>query len=129
MDQGTAKAAASRQVAKGEQHRCARQIEAQVDAACERADALPVMVSPLICIAAKMVHLSQDGKVRLVRGKRKHDQICIQAIQTVLGVRVPAWTVALLTDVAHHFVLSFPWHIGIRKNDLQFHMQIQVCGP
>lgn len=60
-----------------------------------------------------MVHLSQDSKVRLVCGKRKHDQICIQAIQAVLGVGIPARAVTLLADVAHDFVLSFPRHIGI----------------
>lgn len=74
---------------------------------------MPVMASRLVCVPARMVHLSQDGKVRLVRGKRKHDQICIQAIQAVLGVGVPVWTVPLLAYVAHDFVLSFPWHIGI----------------
>lgn len=74
---------------------------------------MPVMASLLICVPARMIHLSQDGKVRLVRGKRKHDQICIQAIQAMFGVGVPAWTVTLLADVAHDFVLSFPWHIGI----------------
>ena len=56
-----------------------------------------------------MVHLSQDGKVRLVRGKRKHDEICVQAIQAVLGVWVPAWT----ANVTHDFVLSLAGHIGI----------------
>ena len=80
---------------------------------CEWADALPVMASPLVCIAARVVHLSQDGKVGLMRGKRKHDQVCIQTIQAVLCVGVPAWAVALLPDVTHHFVLSFPRHIGV----------------
>lgn len=48
-----------------------------------------------------------------MRGKRKHDQVCIQAIQAVLGVWVPAWAVTLLTNVAHDFVLSLSRHIGI----------------
>lgn len=60
-----------------------------------------------------MVHLSQDGKVRLMRGKGKHDQVCIQAVQAVLGVWVPAGAVTLLANVAHDFVLSLSRHIGI----------------
>lgn len=79
----------------------------------EWADALPVMASRLVCVAARMVHLSQDGKVGLMRGKRKHDQICIQAIQAVFCVGVPAWAVTLLPDVTHHLVFSFPRHICI----------------
>ena len=60
-----------------------------------------------------MVHLSQDGKMGLMRGKCKHDQVSIQAIQAVLGVGIPAGAVALLAYVSHDFVLSLTWHICI----------------
>lgn len=51
------------------------------------------------------MHLAQDGKVGLMSRQSKHDEICIQAVEAVLGVGVPAWSIALLPDVPHYLML------------------------
>ena len=87
-------------------------------------NALPASASPLACAAAQNNHLSQDGKVWLMCGQGKHDQISVQAIQAVLGVGVPPRPVALLPNVPHHLVFPFSWHVGVRQDDLLMHANI-----
>ena len=50
--------------------------------------------------------LPQDDEARLVRGQGKHDEVGVQAVQAVPGVRVPAGAAALLPDVRHDLVLA-----------------------
>ena len=64
-------------------------------------------------------HLSQNGKVGLMGGQRKHDQVCIQAVQTVASVGVPPWAPTLLPEVGHDLVLTLSRGIGIRQDHLQ----------
>ena len=58
-------------------------------------------------------HLAQDDKAGLVRGKRQHDEVSIEAIEAVSQVGLPAGTAALLPDVGHDLVLALPRHIRI----------------
>lgn len=45
--------------------------------------------------------LTQDAKVWLVSGQRKHDQVSVQAVHAVPGVRVPPWAPTHLAHVCH----------------------------
>lgn len=64
-------------------------------------------------------YLPQYDKARLVRGQAKHDEICVEAVQAVARVGVPAGASALLPNVRHYFVLALPRNIRIRQNDLR----------
>ena len=50
-------------------------------------------------------HLSQNNKPGLVGCESEHDQVCVQAIEAVPEVRVPARPAALLAHVRHDLVL------------------------
>jgi len=58
-------------------------------------------------------HLSQNDKAGLMRGKPKHDEVSIQAIEAMPDVGVPAWATPLLPDVGHNLVLTLSRHIGV----------------
>ena len=49
----------------------------------------------------------QDPKVWLVRREREHDEIRVEAVHHVLGVRVEPFETPLLPDVVHGLVLAF----------------------
>ena len=50
--------------------------------------------------------LAEDPKVWLVRRERQHDEIRVEAVHDVLGVRVEALESPLLPDVVHGLVLA-----------------------
>ena len=54
----------------------------------------------------------------LVCGQSQHDQVSVSPIQTVVGVGVVVRLTALSPDVVHYLMLTFTWHVGVRKDHL-----------
>lgn len=59
------------------------------------------------------VLFSDDQEVRLVRDQRKHDQVCVRAVEAVSRVGIVAWLLLEVSNEVHHFVLAFAGHARV----------------
>jgi hypothetical protein len=59
------------------------------------------------------VLLADDLKVGLVREQGQHDQVCVGTIKSMARIRVIIWRQLEVSNIIHHFVLSFSRHTGV----------------
>mmetsp|Transcript_60391 Transcript_60391/g.126387 ORF Transcript_60391/g.126387 Transcript_60391/m.126387 type:complete len:295 (+) Transcript_60391:1560-2444(+) len=78
---------------------------------------LPKLLCCQPCPPRIQIKLTKNGKVWLMRGQRKHDEVCIFAVYGVPRVRIVSWLLALQSNVFHHFVLALSGHARIRQDD------------
>ena len=87
--------------------------------------ALTAAFALALALALADLHLSQDGKARLVRREREHHQVRVEAMDAVVLVGVVPRREPLRAHKRHDLVLTLPRHRRVGQDD----SQVGVLAP